>query len=245
MKSFIFPSSMETARALVVHLIQMMQDRPDKIFNIAFSGGTTPALMYDIWANEYRDVTPWDRMRLFFVDERCVPPENSESNYGMVRTLLLNVVPLSYNNVFPIYGDNKPDREALRYSELAENELPLRDGLPVFDVVLLGAGSDGHTSSIFPGQEALLSSSVPFEASYNPSNGQQRIAMTGSVILAADKVIFLIIGRSKAEVVNEILYSGDTGPAAYIAHHAEDVELFVDRQATEKCEGIAYFNIPQ
>lgn len=231
MKPFIFPSSIETVRALILHLVKMMLDKPDKVFNIAFSGGSTPALMYDLWANEYRDITPWDRMRVFFVDERCVPVENSESNYGMVRSLLLGVVPIPFKQIFAIKGDNDPETEARRYSELVKRELPLDGDFPVFDIVLLGAGADGHTSSIFPGQEALLSSPVAYEATYNPSNGQRRIALTGSGILAARKVIFLITGRSKAEVVNDIFHSGDTSPAAYIAHHAEDAELFIDGQA--------------
>lgn len=234
MKPFIFPSSIETARALILHIVKQMLDHPNKVFNIAFSGGSTPALMYDLWANEYHDITPWERMRVFFVDERCVPAENSESNYGMLRTLLLSVVPIPFNHVFAIRGDEKPEAEAGRYSEWVEDQLPLQAGLPVFDIVLLGAGTDGHTSSIFPGQEALLASGVPYEATYNPSNGQRRIAMTGSTILAAHQVIFLITGRSKADVVNDIFNSGDTGPAAYIAHHAQDVALFMDGQAAGK-----------
>lgn len=234
MKSFIFPSSIETARALILHLVKIMLDRPDKIFNIAFSGGTTPALMYDLWGNEYRDITPWSRMRIFFVDERCVPVENSDSNYGLMRSLLLSIVPIPYDNVFFIQGENKPDREAQRYSEVVENQLPMQNGWPVFDIILLGAGDDGHTSSIFPGREELLSSNYIFEATSNPNNGQKRIAMTGMPILAARKVIFLITGKSKADVVEEICNSGDTGPAAYIAHHAIDVELFMDQLAVAK-----------
>ena len=89
MKPFIYPSSMETARALILHLIKIMIDEPGKTFNFAFSGGSTPALMFDLWANEYSDITPWTRMRVYFVDERCVPPENSDSNYGMMRSLFL------------------------------------------------------------------------------------------------------------------------------------------------------------
>ena len=88
MNTLIYPSSIETARALILHLVKSMTDEPDKTFNIAFSGGATPALMFDLWANEYRDITPWTRMKVYFVDERCVPPENSDSNYGMIRSLL-------------------------------------------------------------------------------------------------------------------------------------------------------------
>ena len=141
------------------------------------------------------------------------------------------VVPIDYENVFRIRGEDRPDKEAVRYSKVVESQVPMQDGWPVFDVILLGAGGDGHTSSIFPGQEKLLSSDRIYEVSYNPNNGQKRIAMTGCPIINARRVIFLITGRNKAEVVEEICTSGDTGPAAYIAHHAKNVELFLDDYA--------------
>ena len=234
MNTLIYPSSIETARALILHLVKSMTDEPDKTFNIAFSGGATPALMFDLWANEYRDITPWTRMKVYFVDERCVPPENSDSNYGMIRSLLLGVVPIPYENVFRIKGEVKPEKEAIRYSKLVEKQVPSENGCPVFDFILLGAGDDGHTSSIFPGQENLLSSDHMYEVSLNPHNGQRRIAMTGTPIINAKQVIFLITGRNKSEVVEEICTTGDTSPAAYIAHHAKQVDLFLDSHAASK-----------
>jgi 6-phosphogluconolactonase len=110
----------------------------------------------------------------------------------------------------------------------------VENDMPVFDSVLLGAGNDGHTSSIFPVQEHLLTSSEVYEATYNPNSGQSRIALTGQPIINAEKVIFLIMGKEKADVVSEICMSGDTGPAAYVAHHAREVELFLDQSAAAK-----------
>ena len=107
----------------------------------------------------------------------------------------------------------------------------MKRGWPEFDIVLLGAGDDGHTSSIFPGQEDLLTSNSIYVVSAHPRNGQKRIAMTGYPIQNARYVIFLITGKNKVDVVEEICNSGDTGPAAYIAHHAQNVELFVDKAA--------------
>lgn len=231
MRLSVFSSSMETARALILHLIDIMNEEPEKIFNIAVSGGNTPALMFDLWANEYADQTPWDRIFFYWVDERCVPPENSDSNFGIMRSLLLGIVPISYMHVFRIRGEEKPAKEAVRYSELVARQVPEKNGWPEFDIILLGAGDDGHTSSIFPGQEALLSSSLIYVVSSHPRNGQKRIAMTGIPILNARRVIFLITGKAKAEVVEDIYHSGDSGPAAYIAHHAQNVELFMDRAA--------------
>ena len=121
------------------------------------------------------------------------------------------------NNVHPIYGVNCPEIEAKNYSTLVCRTVPLLGGFPAFDVVLLGAGDDGHTSSIFPGQEYLLSSFHPYEVSVNPYNGQKRIAMTGCLLFAAKHLIFFITGKNKADVVRNILDSGDaTGPAAYV-----------------------------
>ena len=231
MKLSVFPSSMETARSLIFHLVDIMNAEPDKAFNIVVSGGSPPALMFDLWANEYADITPWKRMKLYWVDERCVPPEDSDSNYGMMRNLLLGIAPIPYENVFRIRGEAKPVKEAVRYSELVKQQLPYRLGWPEFDIVLLGAGDDGHTSSIFPGQENLLTSPSSYVVSIHPCNGQKRIAMTGYPILNARHVIFLITGKNKADVVEEICNSGDTGPAAYIAHHAQNVELFIDKGA--------------
>ena len=121
MKLAVFPSSIETSRALILRLVELMNEEPDRIFNIAVSGGNTPALMFDLWANEYLDITPWNRMKIYWVDERCVPPEDSDSNYGMMRNLLLGIAPIPYENVFRIRGEAKPVKEAVRYSELVNS----------------------------------------------------------------------------------------------------------------------------
>lgn len=234
MKLMKYNSATETASALIERLLKLMSDNPDKDFSVALSGGSTPALMFDLWANDYKDVTDWSRLYIYWVDERCVAPEDSDSNYGMTKKLLLDKVPLSEGQIFRIQGENEPTSEAKRYSELTMKRLPQVNGFPKFDIVLLGAGNDGHTSSIFPGQEELLSTSKPFVACFNPYNGQKRIAMTGLTIIASDLVIFLITGKEKAQVVADMYSSGDIGPAAYIAHHASHVELFIDEPAASK-----------
>ena len=153
MKSYVCHSATATAHALIEHLIAMMEREPEKTFYFAFSGGTTPSLMFSIWANEYKEATPWMRMRIYWVDERCVQAEDYESNYGTMRRLLLEEVGMPDEYVHPIYGVNCPEIEAKNYSTLVCRTVPLLGGFPAFDVVLLGAGDDGHTSSIFPGQE--------------------------------------------------------------------------------------------
>ena len=191
MKSYVYPAATSTARALIRYIINMMNREPERIFYLAFSGGTTPSLMFDIWAHEFREETPWMRMRIFWVDERCVSISDSDSNYGTMLRLLLQEVGIPDEYVYPIHGDcRSPVQEAKRYSDLVFSTVPLRRGFPTFDIVLLGAGDDGHTSSIFPGQEYLLSSFHPYEKSINPYNGQPRIAMTGCLLFSARNLYF-------------------------------------------------------
>lgn len=236
MRQIVSSSAIETSRALILHIVQLMNEEPERTFHIALSGGVTPALMFDLWANEYVDITPWERMRLYWVDERCVPPEDSDSNYGMTRNLLLGHAPLPYANIFRIQGEDNPVHEAKRYAKLVKEQVPDKNGWPEFDLVLLGVGDDGHTSSIFPGQEEFLTTSEMYVVSRNPNNGQKRIALTGLPILNARRVIFLVTGKKKADVINNICHLGDVGPAAYIAHRARNVELFIDEGAASKLQ---------
>jgi 6-phosphogluconolactonase len=223
-----YRTAAETARALIRHIIGMVDEEPQKTFHIAFSGGTTPSLMFDLWADEYSIDTDWKRLHIYWVDERCVPADDSESNYGTMRRLLLDRVPIATDNVHPIRGERAPSMEVMRCNEMLAVQLPHKNGIPIFDLVLLGAGEDGHTSSIFPGEEALLTAPTSYAVSKNPHNGQVRVAMTGNPLVAADRTFFLITGKAKEQVVRDIISSGDIGPAAYVAHHARCVELFTD-----------------
>ncbi|NDV59657.1 6-phosphogluconolactonase [Bacteroides sp. 519] len=234
MKLNVYSTATETACKLIQYINEILMQEPDKVYNIAFSGGLTPALMYDLWANDFVESTPWNRIHFWWVDERCVRPENSESNYGQMRSLLLNIAPIPHENIFRIKGENKPEYEAVRYTTLAKKLIPLRNGLPLFDIVLLGVGDDGHTSSIFPGQEHLLSSPDIYEDTYNPHTGQKRVALTGRTILNASKVIFLVTGKNKSSIIKEIFSGGDSYPASYIANHANSPEFFMDEYAASE-----------
>ena len=235
-KLSVFSSSLSTARALILRIITLMNQDSQHIFNIAVSGGSTPALLFDLWANEYKNMTPWHRIRLFWVDERCVPPSSSESHFGLMNSLLLYNVAIPKENVFRIDGENDPKTEAIRYSGLVRKLLPLEKGCPIFDIILLGAGNDGHTSSIFPGQEDLLYYPFPYAVSSTPENGRKRITMTGLPLLNGRHVFFFITGKVKSNVVKKIYDVEDINPAAYVFHHGHNVELFVDDLAASEIE---------
>lgn len=232
----IFQSPTDTAYALLHSIIKKITDEPEKIFHIAFSGGGTPLLMYDLWAHDLADITPWDRIRFWWVDERCVAPTSPDSNYGQMEQTLLKAVPVSPYYVYRICGECDPAREAARYSLQVMEHVPVKNKMPVFDWVLLGVGEDGHTSSIFPGQETLLSTSAIYEESVQPHSGQRRIALTGVPIINARQVVFLITGKNKAAVVKNIYSSDETIPAGYIANRAQQVELYLDEAAAADIE---------
>jgi 6-phosphogluconolactonase len=143
-----------------------------------------------------------------------------------MRTLLLDIAPVAQEQIFRIKGEEKPEKEAVRYSELVKKNVTLQNNCPAFDIVLLGATHDGNTSSILSGQEQTFSSKQIYEVSHNPHGGQARIFLTGYPIIKAHQVIFLITGKEKASVVHNICTSGDTSPAAYIFHHANNAEIF-------------------
>ena len=198
--------------------------------NIALSGGSSPSVLFSLWSGEYKEMILWERVRFFWVDERMVPPENKESNYGNAKRELLDRVPLPAGSVHRIMGENDTAEEAVRYSKLVSSLLHVKEGFPVFDLVLLGIGEDGHTSSIFPGQEYLLDFPQPFAPSVNPYSGQPRVAMTGKTILFASKVVFYLNGSNKKEILDMVTAKGSSTsyPSAYFLERLGSDSVFFD-----------------
>ena len=229
MKSYVYPAATSTARALIRYIIDMMNREPERIFYFAFSGGTTPSLMFDIWAHEFKKETPWMRMRIFWVDERCVPPTSPDSNYGHANHLLFKPLCIPADHIHRIKGENEPGTEAMRYSWVVKEFLPLFNQMPTFDCIILGVGEDSHTASIFPTTMELLSDSRNYAVSQQPSTGQYRITMTGPLILNGAPLLVPILGTNKEPVVQRLSKgyspSNDT-PAAYILSHAVQATIY-------------------
>lgn len=219
----IFGSAEESAIALADELAgQINRSEQDSPFTIALSGGSTPKMLFQALAARHRDSVDWRKVRLFWVDERCVPPDDPESNYGMTRDALLERIDIPAASVHRIRGEEDPDSEAVRYSEVIERSIPWKNERPFFDVVLLGLGEDGHTASIFPGSEYLFSAAETCVVAVNPYTGQKRITITGMIINNAGTVIFLVSGKKKAEIVEKIMYGG--GKAEYPAENVKPVD---------------------
>ncbi len=206
------------------------REHMERRLNIALSGGSSPMVLFRLWRSDYRELIKWEKLRFFWVDERMVPAESDQSNYGNAKRELFDHVPLAQDSIYRIRGEKDPRDEAFMYSNLVISLLPLSNGFPVFDLVLLGIGGDGHTSSIFPGQTHLLDHEMTYAVSENPYNGQTRIAMTGRTILSASRVAFYLKGADKVSILEKMAgnNASERYPAAYIIEKASDCQIYFD-----------------
>ena len=206
----------------------------NKTFTIALSGGSTPEILFNVLSSDYAGSVPWRHVHVFWSDERCVAPDDPQSNYGMARRTLLSKIEIPDINIHRIKGEDNPEEEALRYSCEISRNTRTGNGRPVFDLVLLGLGEDGHTASIFPGHTELLESDKTCDVTYHPVTFQKRITLTGMVINNADAITFLVTGRKKEAVV-EKLFTKDPHslnyPAAYIVPVHGRLSWYIDREA--------------
>lgn len=189
---------------------------------VALAGGSTPRALYELLASEdYRDRSDWHDLEVFFGDERAVPPDHPDSNFGMATRALLSHVPLAEGAVHRMEGEADPlEAAAERYAM----ELP--DHL---DLVLLGMGPDGHTASLFPGQDALDERNRRVIATTG-ADGSPRITLTYPAIEAARHVVFLVTGDAKREALDAVR-RGEDLPAGRVRPTEGDVIWIVDRAA--------------
>ncbi|MGK9367823.1 6-phosphogluconolactonase [Melioribacter sp. Ez-97] len=194
------------AKTAVDYINNQLEDiTPENYFTIALSGGNTPKKLFRHIAENYNKALPWKRIKLFWGDERCVPPESDESNFKMTYDNLIKFIDIPPENIFRIKGENDPDEEACNYTKTLEQNLRFRRGHPSFDLILLGLGEDGHTASIFPDRLDLFTTEDYCATAVHPVTGQRRITITGKIINNAVKVTFLISGIKKAKVVREVI----------------------------------------
>lgn len=175
-------------------------------FYIALSGGSTPRRLYETLATtEFCDGIDWSRVHIYFGDERCVPPEHPDSNYGMAEATLLCHVPIPQQQVHRIAVTMSTVRQdAWRYAQLIAAQVP-RDaqGVPSFDLVLLGMGPDGHTASLFP-YSCILHAHQLAAAVYVDKFHSWRISITYPLLNHARHLMFLVAGDDKAEMLHHI-----------------------------------------
>ncbi len=209
-------------------------------FTIALSGGGTPRPIYArLAAADYRDRIAWNRVHVFFGDERCVPPDDARSNFRMAREALLDHVALLAENIYRIRGEDDPAQAALAYEQQLQR-LFRTWTFPAFDLILLGMGDNGHTASLFPGTAALRETVRWVVPQYVEVVSTWRVTFTAPLINAARQVAFLVEGAAKAQMLWNVLegpYQPDVLPSQLIQPANGQVHWLLDAAAAADLSG--------
>jgi len=236
-KTLVFQSLRTLAEALAKEIIELANKsfRSKTACYIMLSGGSTPKALFEVIAKSPPLGMSWEMVHFFWGDERCVAPDDLESNYGMAWQTLLQKLSIPASNIHRIRGEEIAEIEAKRYSAELKKVVPAKNEIPVFDLIMLGMGDDGHTASIFPDRIDIIDSENLCEATVNPYTGQQRITVTPKALNNAQKIVFMVTGKNKASVVSEILLQkGDylSYPASYIKPTTGELVWMLDEDAS-------------
>lgn len=203
------------------------------VMNIALAGGNTPKTTYGVLSDFYRNKIEWNKIQFYWSDERCVTPDHPESNYLMAKVYLLDRLPIPEGNIHRVFGEQDPEAEAIRYGNLIQRLVPQVSGVPVFDLIMLGMGEDGHVASIFPDQMALFEDASLCAVATHPLTGQKRITMTGRLLHNARNVTIMATGKAKEAVLNDLFNTPDRAaiyPVSRLAGGKGKVTWFVDQE---------------
>ena len=202
-------------------------------FRVSLSGGSTPKILYRLLtSDEFMGRFPWQRVVWYWGDERFVPYDHPDSNYRMVRESMLAKAPVPPENIYPIPTDGSPDDAARRYEQTLQEAYggtTLDAARPLFDVTLLGLGTDGHTASLLPG-EPVLQERQRWVAAVSHGRPETRITITYPVIDSSRRVAFLVTGREKAAILRAIRAGSSEAPASRVRPVGELI-WFVDQAA--------------
>lgn len=225
----IFNDDSDTCR----HLAKRLSDMTSARCNVAISGGNTPKLLFKIIADEFAD-SDWSNIRFFWVDERMVPMDSQESNYGEFYRELVETNIIGERNLFPIDYNDDYDKALENYIEKVEKNVSYNGKYPSFDMIILGVGDDGHTASVFPDNIKSFNSSDAVQCVKYYKTGATRITLSGSTINSAKEVVFLCTGENKSSIIERIINNKDkTLPATYV-NPKGNVLWYLDRGAAKK-----------
>ena len=210
------------------------------ICTFVLSGGSTPKALYSKLASApYHQAVRWEKVHLFWGDERCVPPDHQQSNYRMVKEALLDHIDLPPENIHRIPGEKPPDIAAQEYEQEVRKFVPDAGGIPRFDITLSGIGDDGHTASLFPGTPVLEEQKKLVASVYVPDLKSWRITLTFPVINNSKAILFLVKGASKAWIIGQVLNresSGNRYPVQKINPKDGKKIWFLDKEAAAMLE---------
>jgi 6-phosphogluconolactonase len=205
---------------------------------VALAGGKTPSRMYELLsAPPYRDGVPWSELHVLWSDERAVDPTDPRSNYRLAHETLLAHVPVRHEHIHRMPAEAQDLQSAARtYARiLALHALAGAGGWPALDLVLLGLGNDGHTASLFPGDPALAEARAAVAAVETPHQGTRRLTLTLPVLGAAARIVFLVAGGDKAEMVRRVLVDRNQKlPAARVRPAGGELTWLLDAAAAHQ-----------
>jgi 6-phosphogluconolactonase len=233
----IFATQQEVYKAVAEEILHLTQNSTQSRFHVALSGGSTPKGLFKKLSEKYADLIPWSRIHFWWGDERCVSPNDDESNYKMTNDYLLSKISIPKENIHRIRGEENPEKEANRYADEINGQLNHRGENPVFDLLILGIGDDGHTASIFPDEIELFENRKICAVTQHPITGQNRITITGRVLNNATRIFFLVTGENKSTRISEIMNDSEAAkllPAYYISPKNGELIWFFDEAAASK-----------
>ncbi|XWY21264.1 6-phosphogluconolactonase [Bisgaard Taxon 45] len=230
MNIIVFDSAQQAVEKIAqAFLTYSLEGRP---VHISLSGGSTPKLLFKTLAQApYNTEIQWQNLHFWWGDDRMVPPTDPESNYGEVQKLLFDHIQIPAQNIHRIHGEEPVEKELKRFEQELSAVVPEQ----VFDWIILGMGTDGHTASLFPHQTDFDDPNLAVIAKH-PETGQIRISKTAKLIEQAERVTYLVTGGSKAEILKEI----QTIPAEQLPYPAAKIqakhgvtEWYLDKDAAK------------
>ena len=230
------PDAQSAAEACAHHVIGRLDEAisGQDFAAFAISGGSSPKLLFQVLA---ATKFPWDKVHIFWVDERCVPPTDGQSNYKLAEDYLIGPAHIPHRNVHRISGELAPATAAKRYIDEIADFFGLEEGeMPRFDLIHRGIGPDAHSASLFPGEPLIDDREHIAAAVYVEKFHQWRVTLLPGVLLAAKHTVFLAVGDDKTEALRAVFkeeYDPKKYPAQMAAHHGRGVMWFLDEAAAK------------
>ncbi len=199
---------------------------------VALSGGETGKQLFNFWRTSYPDHPLWHKTHYYWIDERCVPPDSGQSNFGTAERLFFSPLSIDSSHIHPIHGENPPHEEARHYSRLVQSQRSLTKNLNAlaqspFHCAIVGIGSDGHTASIFS-IDSRPEQSELYYATRHPLTGQPRITASMQLLLNIPCIFIALIGQEKEEILlNLHRHSSPRTPGELLLKHHCNIRIFI------------------
>ncbi len=234
---FKYATPVETAAACAHHILGILEETiaGGGEATFAISGGSTPKLMFEEMSRQRFD---WNRVHLYWVDERCVPPTDQQSNFRFAEEYFIVPAHFPRRNIHRVAGELKPEAAAERYIAEVQSQFGLRDGaLPHFDMIHCGMGPDSHTASLFPGEPLIEDRRHIAAPVFVEKLNSWRVTLLPGVLLNARHIAMLTAGDDKADAVRAVFeedYDALKHPSQLVAHGNRSSSWFMDQAAASK-----------